>query len=100
MKEGMYTLGGQDVVVKGSSARLKNGVLAGSILTLDKAVKNIYKNLNVPLFEVIKMASYNPAVHCNVQNRKGIIKEGYDADLILFDDDINIKKVFVLGREV
>ena len=46
------------------------------------------------------MASYNPAVHCNVQNRKGIIKEGYDADLILFDDDINIKKVFVLGREV
>lgn len=100
MNEGLYTLGGQDVVVKGSSARLKNGVLAGSILTLDKAVKNIYKNLNIPLFKVVKMASYNPAVHCKVEDRKGMIKEGYDADLILFDDDINIKKVFVLGREV
>ncbi len=100
MKEGLYSLGGQDVIVKGNSARLKNGVLAGSILTLDKAVKNIYKNLNIPLFKVIRMASYNPAVHCKVDDCKGIIKEGYDADLIFFDDNINIKRVFVLGKEV
>lgn len=100
MEDGVYSLGGQEVIVNGNSARLKNGVLAGSILTLDKAVKNLYKNLNIPLYEVVKMATFNPAVHCNVSKRKGMIKEGYDADLVLFDDDINVKKVFVGGREI
>ena len=44
------------------------------------------------------MASYNPARHCKVEDRKGLIKEGYDADLVLFDEDINIKKVIVSGK--
>lgn len=100
MEDGMYTLGGQDVIVKDCAARLKNGALAGSVLTLDKAVRNIYKELNIPLFNAVRMASYNPAVHCKVDNHKGMIKEGYDADLILFDDDINIKKVFISGEEL
>lgn len=100
MPNGNYSLGGQDVIVNDGEARLKNGALAGSVLTLDKAVKNVYKNSNLPLYEVIKMASYNGAKHCKVEDHKGQIKEGYDADLILFDDDINIKKVLVLGKEV
>lgn len=98
MPDGMYALGGQDVVVKEGAARLLNGSLAGSILTLDKAVKNVYKNVGLPLYEAVKMASYNPAKHCKVEDRKGLIKEGYDADLVLFDEDINIKKVFVNGK--
>ena len=98
MPDGMYALGGQDVVVKEGAARLLNGSLAGSILTLDKAVKNVYKNVGLPLYEAVKMASYNPAKHCKVEDRKGLIKEGYDADLVLFDEDINIKKVFVKGK--
>jgi len=100
MPDGEYSLGGQSVTVKNGAARLKNGALAGSILTLDKAVKNVYKNSNLPLYEIVKMASYNGARHCNVHDHKGQIKEGYDADLILFDDDISIKKVFILGKEV
>lgn len=100
MPNGNYSLGGQDVIVNGNEARLKNGALAGSVLTLDKAVENVYKNSNLPLYEVIKMATYNGAKHCKVENHKGQIKEGFDADLILFDDDINIKKVFILGEEV
>lgn len=98
MPDGMYALGGQDVVVKEGAARLLSGSLAGSILTLDKAVKNVYKNVGLPLYEAVKMASYNPARHCKVENRKGLIKEGYDADLVLFDDDINIKNVIVNGK--
>ncbi len=98
MPDGMYALGGQDVVVKEGAARLLSGSLAGSILTLDKAVKNVYKNVGMPLYEAVKMASYNPAKHCKVENRKGLIKEGYDADLVLFDDDINIKNVLVNGK--
>jgi len=100
MPDGDYSLGGQDVIVADGAARLKNGALAGSILTLDKAVKKVYKNSNLQLHEIVKMASYNGARHCNVHDHKGQIKEGYDADLILFDDDINIKKVFILGKEV
>jgi len=100
MPDGEYSLGGQSVTVENGAARLKNGSLAGSVLTLDKAVKNVYKNSNLPLYEIVKMASYNGAKHCKVNDCKGQIKEGYDADLILFDDDINIKRVFILGKEV
>ncbi|MBE6071456.1 MAG: N-acetylglucosamine-6-phosphate deacetylase [Clostridium butyricum] len=99
MPDGDYSLGGQKVIVKNGVARLEDGVLAGSVLTLDKAVKNVYKNTNIPLNEVVKMATYNGAKHCKVDDHKGLIKEGYDADIILFDDDINIKKVFVKGKE-
>lgn len=100
MPNGIYSLGGQDVVVQGGAARLKTGSLAGSVLTLDKAVCNVYKNTNYPLYEVVKMASYNGAKHCKIQNTKGQIKEGYDADLLLFDDNIHVQKVFVGGNLV
>jgi N-acetylglucosamine-6-phosphate deacetylase len=100
MPDGEYSLGGQSVTVTNGAARLKNGALAGSILTLDKAVNNVYKNSDLTLHEIVKMASYNGARHCKVHDHKGQIKEGYDADLILFDDDINIKKVFILGKEI
>lgn len=100
MPDGNYTLGGQKVIVTEGAARLENGSLAGSVLTLDRAVRNIKNNTPYPLHEIVRMVTYNPACHCNVQDRKGIIKEGYDADLILFDEDINIKKVIIGGNEL
>lgn len=100
MKEGLFSLGGQSVEVKNGAARLENGSLAGSILTLDKAIHNVYKNTNYPLYEVVKMASYNGAKHCKVEDRKGLIKEGYDADLVLFDENINVKTTIVEGKIV
>lgn len=100
MPDGEYSLGGQIVIVKDGAARLKTGSLAGSVLTLNKAIKNIYENTNYPLYEIVKMATYNGAKHCKVDDRKGLIKEGYDADLVLFDEDINIKTVIVNGKIV
>ena len=100
MKDGNYSLGGQEVIVKDSAARLKSGVLAGSVLTLDKAVRNIKNNLNIPLHEIIKLLTINPSKVCQTQLSKGLIKENYDADLILFDEDINIKHVFVNGKKI
>ena len=100
MEDGCYSLGGQRVYVVNGAARLENGSLAGSVLTIDKAIANVYKNCGIPLHEVVKMATYNPAKHCNVQDSKGVIKEGYDADLVLFDENITVKKVFVNGKEV
>lgn len=97
MKDGLYSLGGQNVIVKNNAARLENGSLAGSVLTLDRAIKNLYENTDYNLHEIVKMATYNAAKHCKVSDKKGMIKEGYDADLVLFDKDINIKKVIVNG---
>ncbi|WP_040210646.1 N-acetylglucosamine-6-phosphate deacetylase [Clostridium polynesiense] len=100
MPDGKYSLGGQEVIVSKGAARIANGALAGSVLTLDRAVKNVYANTSYPLHEIVKMASYNAAKHCGVEDHKGKIQEGYDADLILFDEDINIKKVIIGGKVI
>lgn len=100
MPNGVYSLGGQEVNVVDGAARISTGSLAGSILTLDKAVRNVYNNTDYPLNEVVKMASFNGAKHCKVEDRKGLIKEGYDADLVIFDNDINVKKVIINGKIV
>ncbi|MBP2071205.1 N-acetylglucosamine-6-phosphate deacetylase [Thermoanaerobacterium butyriciformans] len=100
LSDGVYQLGGQDVYVKDGAARLKSGVLAGSTLTLDKAVKNILANTDLSLYESVALASYNSAKVIGVHDRKGLIKEGYDADIVIFDDDIDIKKTIVGGKIV
>ncbi|WP_144266704.1 amidohydrolase family protein, partial [Clostridioides difficile] len=87
-------------IVKDGSARLENGALAGSILTLNKAIKNIYENTDYPLYEIVKMASFNGAKYCRVDDKKGQIKENFDADLVLFDDNIDIKMTIVNGKIV
>lgn len=100
MKDGYYSLGGQKVVLKDESVRLENGVLAGSILTLDRAVRNLYKNTDYELHEIIKMVTYNAARHCKTEDCKGKVEVGYDADLVIFDEDINIHKVIIQGRSI
>ncbi|MGL5084281.1 MAG: N-acetylglucosamine-6-phosphate deacetylase [Clostridium sp.] len=100
MPDGKYSLGGQEVIVSNGAARLLNGSLAGSILTLDKAIDNVNKNTDLPLYEIVKMATYNGAKHCKVEDRKGLIKKGYDADLVLFDENIDIKTVIINGKIV
>ncbi|MEA4895265.1 MAG: N-acetylglucosamine-6-phosphate deacetylase [Oscillospiraceae bacterium] len=99
LKDGEYDLGGQTVTVKGSEARLADGTLAGSTLTLDKAVRNMVRLAKVPLCDAVKMASLNPAKSAGLADRKGSIAVGKDADLILFDENIRIEKVWLSGVE-
>ncbi len=68
--------------------------LAGSIATLKDCVRNMYKEVGVPLYSAVKMASLTPATVVGYANTKGQIKIGCDADLIIFDDNLNIKNVF------
>lgn len=68
--------------------------LAGSVATLRDCVRNMYKEVGVPLYSAVKMASLTPATVVGYQNTKGQIKAGYDADLVIFDDDLNIKSVY------
>jgi len=71
INEGIYDLGGQKIIVKQGQARLKTGVLAGSVLTMDKAVKNLVTKVGIPLTKAIKMASFNPAKCIGIDDRKG-----------------------------
>jgi N-acetylglucosamine-6-phosphate deacetylase len=100
LEDGDYELGGQKVTVKEGAARLEDGSLAGSTLNLRKAVYNMVKYLNTPVCEAVRMASLSPAKAIGVDKHKGSIEVGKDADMILFDDDINIKTVIVEGKIV
>lgn len=98
MKDGKYSLGGLDVYVKDGAARLKDGTLAGSTLTIDKAVRNVIGNTNLNIAEAVAMATKVPARIVREDRRKGYIKPGYDADIVIFDRNINIKTTIIGGR--
>lgn len=89
MKDGKYDLGGQDVYVKDGAARLISGNLAGSVLTLNKAVYNFFENTNLTLDEAIHMASLNPAKSIGIDDKKGSLDIGKDADISIFDEEMN-----------
>ncbi|GAA0122281.1 MULTISPECIES: N-acetylglucosamine-6-phosphate deacetylase [Clostridium] len=100
LKDGQYELGGQKVIVNNGAARLENGGLAGSTLNLKNAVYNMVTMLNIPIQDAITMASLSPAKAIGVDNFKGSIEIGKDADMLLFDDNINISAVFINGNSV
>ena len=100
LKDGEYDLGGQNVYVKGYEARLADGVLAGSTLTLNRAIRNMVDLVNVPLVDAVLMATLNGAEKIGIDNTKGSISVGKDADLVIFDEDVNIERVFIAGNEV
>ncbi|MGO5074754.1 N-acetylglucosamine-6-phosphate deacetylase [Clostridium sporogenes] len=100
MNNGIWELGGQKVIVKDSSARLEDNTLAGSILTLDSAVKNMKNNIDASLCEIISMVTVNPAKDINVYDRKGSIEKGKDADIVIFDKEIDINMTIIEGNIV
>lgn len=95
---GEFDLGGQQVIVSGGIARLRNGALAGSTLTLDRAVYNVMRMAKIPVHEAVRMATLNPARLIGVAERKGSIEPGKDADLVVFDEEIRIKHVIKAGK--
>jgi len=97
LENGKYLLGNQDVYVKDGEARLIDGTLAGSIVCMNTAVRNAYQHLGLALNEAVNLASYNVACSIN-EELIGEIKEGYYADIIMFDEDIDIKKTMIKGN--
>lgn len=97
--DGKYNLGGLDVYVSNGVARIKEGNLAGSTLTLDKALRNMMK-IGYPIESCIKFLSENPAKAMGVADRKGFIEEGYDADMILLDENNEVTHTIVNGKVV
>ncbi len=98
MPDGEYTLGGQKIIVNGIKCLLEDGTIAGSVLKLNNAVKNVRDNTDMPFWKVVAAASLNPAKAIGVDDRKGSLEAGKDADIIITDDDFNIVKTIIGGK--
>lgn len=100
MEEGTYDLGGQEVTVNKGQARLKDGTLAGSVLTMDKAVKNMVNKVGISLPKAIQMASLNPAKSIGMDDKKGSLELGKDADIVILNKNLETELTMVAGKVV
>ncbi|MCC0683934.1 N-acetylglucosamine-6-phosphate deacetylase [Clostridioides sp. ZZV14-6345] len=100
LEDGNYALGGQKVIVKGNEARLENGALAGSVLSLNKMVFNFLNNTNLKINEAINLASLNAATSLGINDKKGSLEIGKDSDIAVFDGNLDCKMTFCLGEVV
>ena len=100
MPDGEYDLGGQPIFLKGIECRLADGTIAGSVLKLNHAVRNVLANTDLPVNEVFKMASLNPASAIKCADRIGSLEEGKDADIIITDANINIIRTIKKGKTI
>lgn len=99
MPDGNYNLGEFPVVVKDGTARLDSGNLAGSILKLKEAIKNVVEwNIATPE-EAVMMASYVPAVSCKIDDQCGMIKKGRAADFIVLEPTMDLVATYLDGAE-
>ena len=99
MGDGRYKLGALDVIVKNGEARLPEGNLAGSTLTIERAVKNMIETVKIPAEQALQMASRVPAQSIGMDDR-GIIAVGKRADLVLLDADWSVNRTIVDGCTV
>jgi N-acetylglucosamine-6-phosphate deacetylase len=96
MKPGVYQLDGQDIRVEEGLARLPDGRLAGSVLAMDEAIRNVVAWTGASVGEACAMASQVPARLLGLGS-KGRLAVGYDADLVLLDEDLRVQATFREG---
>jgi len=99
MPPGDYELGGRKVRLEDGAVRLSDGTLAGSALTMDKAVRNAVRFLGVPLAQAVRMAAETPAAALNLDG-KGKIAVGCDADFVLLAKEGTVLETTVAGEMV
>lgn len=91
--------GGTPVVVKDDVAQLTDlSSYAGSICTMDRALRTAYRDYGIPLHEVSRMLSLTPARLCGVADRKGSLEKGKDADIVIMTPDLQVNQVFIKGH--
>ena len=105
MPEGESTLGslknGLKVIIEDGVAKMPDRTsFAGSVATFDRLVRNMVTLADVSLLEAVRMASTTPARIMGVDHRKGVLAKGKDADIVIFDKDINVSRTMVGGTVV
>lgn len=96
MPDGRYRLGTFEVLLSGGVCRNAEGKLAGSALTLDRALR-VVVDLGVPLGDALRMLTLNPAKQLGIESRKGVLAAGADADLVLLDSELRVASVMTRG---
>jgi N-acetylglucosamine-6-phosphate deacetylase len=105
MPEGKTVLGnrktGIECIIEGGVAKLFDRTsFAGSVCTADRLVKTMYKTVGVPITDAIKMMCQTPARLIGLDKEIGTLDIGKRADIVIFDDDINVFKTIVGGKTV
>ena len=96
MPDGKYMLGGFEVTVVGGVCRNSEGKLAGSTLTLDRALRNVVA-MGVSVPDAVRMLTTNPAKLLGIEFKKGALRTGADADIVLLDENLQITNVWTRG---
>ena len=103
MEEGTVIMqeNGMGVLYEDSVMKLADrSCLAGSVATSNILVRNMVKECDIPLTEAVKMASATPLRVIGFDDKKGKLKAGYDEDIILFDNNIEVKSVYIKGNRL
>jgi N-acetylglucosamine-6-phosphate deacetylase len=95
--DGSYEFAGMKVTVKQGIARIASGSLAGSTLTMDAAIRNVMQFAGVTLQQAVTMATLAPAQAMHIDDRKGQLAAGYDADIVILDKNLNVKSTIIHG---
>lgn len=96
MKSGDYDLGGRSVKVSEGKAVLEDGTLAGSVLKMNDALFNMTQQTSMGMVDVVNAVTTLPAEKLGV--KKGVLKEGYDADIVFFDENFSIVLTIIKGK--
>ena len=101
MPDGQYTLGGLDVNVAGGKATLvSNGALAGSATNLMECMKRLVVQMDIPLETAVACATMNPARCLGISGEYGSVTAGKRADIVLLDEELNLKAVVKDGIRI
>lgn len=95
-----FTMGGREVTVDRNGARLPDGTLVGSLLPMNRALANVAEFTGISLSDALKLVTANPARLLSLDDRKGDLQPGYDADLVLIDRKANVRRTIIAGRTV
>ncbi|MBE3557983.1 MAG: N-acetylglucosamine-6-phosphate deacetylase [Ktedonobacteraceae bacterium] len=95
--DAVFEFAGQKLHIAQGAARLENGALAGSVLTMDSALRNIIQMTGVSLQEAVGMLTLNPAKAARVDNRKARLRCGYEADLLILDNSLKLQATLCRG---
>ena len=98
MPDGEYSLGGQKTFVSGIKCLLEDGTIAGSVLKLNQAVKNLRDNAHIGIAEAVACATLNPAAALGIDAECGSLEAGKRADMTIFDDDLNVTTTIIAGE--
>ena len=89
------------VIIEDGVCKLADrSALAGSVATMDRLIRTMVQKAEIPLADAIRMASETPARIMGVSDRKGSLQKGKDADILVLDDNLNVRAVWAMGQLV